>query len=59
MIVSTTIDDSGVTVTVDSDGDQGDVYAPEVLDDMLTRASRNAMTLWFARQGSSDDEDAE
>lgn len=54
MIVSSCIED--ITVTVDSDGDQGTGYAPAVMDDMLTRASREVLRLWLAtRQAALED----
>lgn len=47
MIVSVSIEEDGaIHVHLDSDGDQGDAYAPEVLDDMLSRASRTAVDTW-------------
>ena len=47
VIVRTTIDEDGaVSVVLDSDGDQGDGYSTEVIDDMLQRASATAVKIW-------------
>ena len=61
MIVSTTIDENGsVTVTCDSDGDQGDGYATDVLEDLAARSTSQAITAWFALHTEADvDEDAD
>lgn len=62
MIVSLLVDEEGaVQVTVDSDGDQGDHYSPDVLDDLLARACQSVVTVWIAtRLGEGFDvEDAD
>lgn len=47
MIAHVSIDvDGGVTVSCDSDGDQGDAYSSEVLGDIVSRAARTAVTAW-------------
>ena len=49
MIVQASIDEAGgVAVSIDSDGDQGDCYSSEILDDLLKRAGRKAVSLWRA-----------
>ena len=55
MIVSAMIDESGaVQVSLDSDGDQGEGYSTEVMDDLVTRAGRHALSLWLAARGTQD-----
>lgn len=58
MIVQTTIDEAGaVAVSIDSDGDQGDCWSTEILDDLLSRAASRAISVWLlTREGSGDDE---
>lgn len=46
MIVNVTIDE--IAVSIDSDGDQGEGYAPDVMTDILSRAAREALALWMA-----------
>ena len=56
MIVQTSIDaEGGVTVSVDSDGDQGDAYSTEVLDDMISRAGKQAIVLWLSTREPAED----
>lgn len=55
MIVQASIDEAGgIQVSIDSDGDQGDGYAPEVLSDLLTRAGEQAIALWYAVHATDD-----
>ena len=65
MICTVTIDQDGtVSVSVDSDGDQGDHYSTDVTDDALSRAATEALSLWLGTRGvevrePADDEDAD
>ena len=55
MIVQASIDETGsVAVHIDSDGDQGDAWSTEVLDDMLNRASQRAIALWLAAKDAGE-----
>lgn len=48
MIASVSIDAEGnVHVSVDSDGDQGDHYSTDVVDDALSRAATEALSVWL------------
>jgi hypothetical protein len=48
MITSVSIDtDGNVTVTCDTDGDQGDGYSTDVMKDCADTASREALAVWF------------
>lgn len=60
MIVHTSIDDDGsVTVSIDSDGDQGDGYSPDVLADLCSRAGNQALSLWWSARMVAHSDTAE
>lgn len=47
MIAHVSVDaDGAVTVSIDSDGDQGDAYSVEVLRDVAARAAETAVDAW-------------
>lgn len=55
MIVCTTIDEDGcVTVSIDTDGDQGDGYSTDLTDDIVTRAGRECLRLWLGTRASDE-----
>lgn len=47
MLAHVSVDpDGAVTVSIDSDGDQGDAYSSEVLEDVAVRAAKTAVDAW-------------